>query len=787
MTVIHQKLVRDFFHLRGQVIAIAFVIACGVASFITMGSMYRSLLRSQADYYAQYRFADLFAELKRAPESAKLELSRIPGVAQVQTRVIVDATLDVPGLKEPAVGRLISIPSRPMPMLNDLFMRRGRYVLPEDADEVIASEAFAQANHLEVGSELHAVINGRWKRLVIAGIALSPEYIYEIRGGAALFPDNKRFGVLWISRDVLGPAFNMDDAFNSIAVTMLPGASQPEVIARIDRVLERYGGLGTYGRADQISHRFISDEISQNRIMAKVIPTIFLSVAALLVYFVLTRLVSTQRSDIAIIKAFGYSNADVGFHYIELTLLIVILGYVLGCGIGWYFGLKLTALYANFYRFPILTYHPDSLVFFWAALISVAAAVSGALGAVRRAAKLPPAEAMRPEAPAHFRPMLIDKLGLRVLSPAVRMIIRNLERRPWKAILSVFSISCAVMMVVAELGMFDALDRIMSVQFHNVQREDIAVSLHEPRSARARFELANLPGVINSEPFRMVPVRLRYEHRSRRTAILGLPNPSELRRIIDMNGNAVALPQKGIFLTSTLAGIIGVNPGQTLVIEALDGKRPVREVVVSGTVDEMLGTSAYMEIGALNRLMGEDRSISGSLLQLDSQREAELYSRLKQLPAIGAVSIKEAAFTSFKETIDRSIRLSIGTIIGFACVLAMGMIYNGARIALSERANELATLRILGFTRQEITLILLGEQAILIALAVPFGFAVGYGLCAYLSVRLQTELYRMPLIVESSSYAWAFIIVVICTVMSGFLISKRLAKLDMVSVLKSRE
>jgi putative ABC transport system permease protein len=787
MSVLHHKLLRDFFHLRGQVIAIAFVIACGVASFVTMRSMYRSLLRSQADYYAQYRFADLFAELKRAPESAKWELSQIPGVAQVQTRVIVDATLDVPGLKEPAVGRLISIPSRPIPMLNDLFMRRGRYVLSGDADEVIASEAFAKANHLELGSQLHAVINGRWKKLVIAGIALSPEYIYEIRGGAALFPDNKRFGVLWLSRDVLGPAFDMDGAFNSIAVTLLPGASQPEVIARIDRVLERYGGLGTYGRADQISHRFISDEISQNRIMANVIPTIFLGVAALLVYFVLTRLVNTQRSDIAIIKAFGYSNADVGFHYIELTLLIVSLGYVLGCGIGWYFGLKLTALYANFYRFPILTYHPDSVVFFWAALISLAAAVSGALGAVRRAARLPPAEAMRPEAPGHFRPMLIDRLGLSVLSPAVRMIIRNLERRPWKAIASVFSISCAIMMVVAELGMFDALDRIMSVQFHNVQREDIAVSLHEPRSARARFELENLPGVINSEPFRMVPVRLRYEHRSRRTAILGLPNPSELRRIIDVHGNAVELPQKGIFLTSTLAEIIGVNPGQTLVVEVLDGKRPVREVVVSGTVDEMLGTSAYMEIGALKRLMGEDRSISGSLLQVDSHREAELYSRLKQLPAIGAVSIKEAAFASFRETIDRSIRLSIGTIIGFACVLAMGMIYNGARIALSERANELATLRILGFTRQEITLILLGEQAILIALAVPFGFAVGYGLCAYLSVRLQTELYRMPLIVESSSYAWAFIIVVICAVISGFLVSRRLAKLDMVSVLKSRE
>lgn len=787
MRILHRKLLREFLRMRGQAIAIALVIACGVASFVTMRSMYHSLLTSQADYYAQYRFANVFAELKRAPDPLSSRLRQIPGIAELQTRIVVDVTLDVPGLNEPAVGRLISVPERPSPMLNDLFIRQGRYIVAGTTNEVIASEAFAGANALEPGSELSAVINGRWRRLVIVGIALSPEYIYEIRGGGSIFPDNKRFGVLWISRDVLGPAFNMDGAFNSISATLLPSASEPEVISRLDAELDRYGGLGSYGRADQVSHRFISDEISQNRISGNIIPAIFLGVAALLVHFVFTRLVSTQRADIAIIKAFGYSNTSIALHYAEFALLVVASGYFIGCALGWYFGLKLAALYADFYRFPVLHYQVGRGVFAWAAVITTATAVAGVAGAVRRAVALPPAEAMRPESPAQFRPMLVDRIGVKVFSPAFRMIIRNLERRPWKAAASIFAICCSVMMVVVEFGLLDAMDRMMGVQFHQVQREDVAVSLNEVHSARTRFELARLPGVIDSEPFRLVPVRLRYEYRSRRTAILGLPDPSELRQIIDKNGNTIELPRGGMLMTTTLAEALGVSPGETVTVEVLDGKRPVREIRLAGTANELLGTSVYMDIRDLNHLLQEGESISGALLQVDALKQDQLYRTLKQLPAVAAVSIKTAALTSFTETINRSMALSIGTLIIFASVIAMGMIYNGARIALSERANELATLRILGFTRQEITFILLGEQGLLTAAAVPFGFAAGYALCAWLSIRLETELYRMPLVVQNSSYGWAFVIVLCSALLSGLLISRRLARLDIVSVLKSRE
>ena len=787
MRVLHRKLLRDLLHMRGQAIAIALVIACGVAAFVSMRSMYSSLLRSQLEYYATYRFAHVFAEVKRAPNFVAEKVLRIPGVANAQTRVIVDATLDVPGLNEPAVGRLISIGPRAVPTLNDLFIRSGRYVSAQADDEIIASEAFVKANGLNLGSEVHAVINGRWKALRIVGIALSPEYIYEIRGGASLFPDNKRFGVLWISRDVLGPAFNMDGAFNSVSVALSPGASEPDVIVRLDRELERYGGLGAYGREEQVSHRFISDEIAQNRISATFIPAIFLAVAALLVHFVLTRLVSTQRVDIAIIRAFGYSSFDIGVHYLELAILIVSVGFLLGCGIGWYFGLKLSALYAEFYRFPILNYRIGPSVFVWAVVISCITAFLGTLGAVRRAVALPPAEAMRPEAPARFHPMLIDRLGLKLVSPAVRMMIRNLERRPWKAVTSAFAICSSVMIVVVEFGLFDALDRMMRTQFHVVQREDIAVALNEPHSSHTKFELIRLPGVIQSEAFRSVPARLRFEHRSKRTAILGLPSPSGLRLIVDKDGDSIPIPHGGLLLTSALAEILGVTPGREVTVEVLEGKRPVRQVRVAATANEMLGTSAYMEIADLNRMLDEGESISGSLLQIDSNRQNELYQTLKRIPAVSSVSIKDAAIASFNDTISRSMTLSIGSLVIFASVIAMGMIYNGARIALSERANELATLRILGFTRQEITFILLGEQAILTALAIPFGFAAGYGLCAWLSLRLQTELYRMPLVITSASYAWAFLIVVFSAVISGVLVRKRLGNLDIVAVLKSRE
>ncbi|HET7214876.1 MAG TPA: FtsX-like permease family protein, partial [Terriglobia bacterium] len=355
MTALDKKLWRDLRLMRGQLVTVALVVACGVATYVTMRGAYESVAAEQQEYYSRYRFAEVFSHLKRAPNSLAENIAMIPGVASVQTRVVVEVTLDVPNLPEPALGRLISIPEWPTPMLNDLCIRRGRYIEPGRRGEVLVSEAFARANHLDVGQSIGAVINGRWERLRIAGIAISPEYVYEIRG-TEVFPDNRRFGVFWMGRKALGPAFNMEGAFNDVALTIAPGASEQEAITRLDALLTRYGGLGAYGRYDQISNRFLSDEIGQDRITGIFVPAIFLGIAALLIHIVLSRLVGTQRGAIGLLKACGYSNGSIALHYLKFALAAVLLGTVVGGPLGVWLGQGLAKLYEDFFRFPELRF-----------------------------------------------------------------------------------------------------------------------------------------------------------------------------------------------------------------------------------------------------------------------------------------------------------------------------------------------------------------------------------------------------------------------------------------------
>ena len=778
---------RDLWHLRGQVSAAALVVACGMAAFVSMRSTYESLLTAQAEYYAAYRFADVFAQVKRAPESLAARIAEIPGVAQVRTRVAMPVTLDVPGFEEPASGRLISVPDRRRPMINDLFLRRGRYVEADRDNEVIISEAFAVANRLNVGDGIGAIINGRWKRLRIVGTALSPEYIYEV-GGGAIFPDNRRFGVMWMGERVLAAAFNMDGAFNDLALTLSAGASQADVIERLDLLLSRYGGLGAYGREDQLSHRFISDEIAQNRVSSTYIPAIFLSVAAFLLHIVLSRLVAMQRTEIGLLKAFGYSNATVGLHYLKFALVTVFGGVVLGTIAGLYLGASLTDLYREYYRFPRLSHNVSPEVFGLTIIVSLAAAVLGALGAARHATALPPAEAMRAEPPATFRAGSLEQMGLaRLLPSSGRMIARSVLRRGWKSVLAVLGIACAAGMLVLGGFFYDAIRYLMWVQFEVVQRDHVTVIFNEPRSASARHELERLPGVLRSEPFRAVPARLRFAHRSRRVELTGLSARGDLRRLIDIKLRAVELPAEGMVVTAKLAELLGAKPGDVVILEVLEQARPVRQVRIAGVVEELVGIAAYMELTALNRLLGEQGALSGAYLAVDGNQTSRLYRQLKSMPAVSGVAIRESVLKSFREILDRSIVVSTLINILFACVIAFGVVYNSARIALSERANELASLRVLGFTRREVAVILLGEQGVLAVLAIPLGFAMGAAICWLLVIRLSTELYRIPFVLNARTFGFAALVVAIAALASGFLVARRINRLDLVAVLKTRE
>lgn len=787
MSPLDLKLIRDLTHLRGQVLAIVLIVACGIASLVTMLSAYDSLHLTQQAYYQQYRFADVFVQLKRAPQRLSDQIAAIPGVQQVQTRVVRDVILDVPGLEEPATGRLISVPEQRLPVLNRLHISQGRYLQPGRQDEVLVSDTFAKANALAVGDTLGAVVNGRWQDLRIVGLALSPEYVYEIRG-TDILPDNQRFGVLWMGREALGTAFDMDGAFNDVALALTAGAREPEVIFRLDQLLEPYGGLGAYGRQDQISHRFVSDEITSLRASAVFMPTIFLGIAAFLLNLLLARLISTQRDQIAVLKAFGYSNGEVGLHYLKLVVLIVLLGALVGIGVGLWFGAAVTQNYANFYHFPVLAFEAGADILIIAVGTSLVAAVIGAWLSVRRAVQLPPAEAMRPEPPAEFRPTLLERLGWqRIFSPAGRIILRNLERQPVKAGLAIFGLSLSVAILVVGRSFGDAIDYIVDVQFHQIQQEDITLAFAEPLSGGARYDLQHLPGVLRVEPFRVVPARLRYQQNTYLGGLTGLPTDAQLRRLMNQQLETVALPESGVVLTTKLAEILQVEPGDLLTVEVLESARPIRQVPVVGLVDELIGVGAYMNIHALNHLMREGPTLSGAYLAVDTQYLDAIYHELKQTPAIASVALRENTIQRFQATIAGSMAIFNTVLTLFACIIAMGVVYNAARMALSERGRELATLRIIGFTRQEVAFILLGEQAVLTLLAIPVGFSIGYGLAGLMSLAYDTELYRWPLVVSRQTYGFSFLVIVIAALISGFLIRRQINHLDLVAVLKTRE
>jgi len=786
--MLYRKLLRDLLHLRGQVTAVVLVVACGIATFVTMQSLYDSLGATQRAYYDEYRFADLFAQVKRAPESIVRQITTIPGVASVQSRVVMQATLDVPGLDEPAVGRFVSIPDIRKPILNDLFIRSGRYIEAGRDDEVIVSEAFTGANGLTVGDSIGAVINGRWRHLRIVGIALSPEYVYEVSGGAAIFPDNRRFGVMWMSRAALAAAYDMEGAFNDLSVRVMHGANTSAIIDRIDHLLDSYGGLGAYDREDQLSNRFLSDEITGLEASALFVPVIFLGVAAFLLHLTLSRLIATQRDQIAVLKAFGYSNATVGVHYLQFALVAVILGAALGSALGIWFGQLLTGVYQQFYRFPILRYSAGSDVIAWALMISAGAASIGAVSAVRRAVSLPPAEAMRPEPPARFNPGPLERSGLiRLVSTSFRLVLRNIERNPLKAFLSILGIAMSVAILVVGRYSFDAIELMMELQFQRVSREDATMVYVAPLGGRASYDAASLPSVMRVEPFRVVPVRIRYGHRERRLAIQGVERYGELHRIVDDKFMVHKPGPDGLLMTRKLGDILGVRPGDTVTIEVMEGRRPTRRIVVTGLVEELLGIALYMENGAINRMMGEGRTSSGAFLSVDASGQERLYSRLKRTPAVGGTVIRRAMIEGYQKTIAENQNVSAFTLIMFASVIAIGIVYNNARISLSEKGRELASLRVLGFTKREIAAILLGEQAILLFLALPVGFLIGYGLSAALVAAYDMELYRMPLYVTAESYAFSALVIILSGVVSALLVRRRLYHLDLVEVLKTRE
>lgn len=788
MRVLDHKLLRDLLRLRGQVLAVAMVVASGVAVLVMSLSTLEALGDTAQAYYERYRFADVFAGAERAPERLTLRLAAIPGVQFVQTRIARFATLDIDGFAEPVIGRLTSIPEHGQPTLNQLALRSGRWVGPNRHDEAIINEPFAEAHELAVGSQFAAVINGRKRRLTVVGTALSPEFIYAL-GPGALMPDNKRFGVVWMGREALAAAFDLDNAFNDVSFSLRRGASAEPVIERIDTLLKPYGGVSAIPRADQLSNWFVMNEIDQIKTISSILPIIFLSVAAFLSHMVLSRLVAIERSEIGLLKAFGYRNVEVAWHYAKFVIAIALLGSIVGWVLGGLFGRYNTQLYADLFRFPLLIYRPSPIAFLIAGAVSIAATLAGTLSAVRRAVAIPPAEAMRPPAPAVYRRGRLSGTRFeRWLDQPTRIALRQIKRWPVRAALTSAGIALSVGLLIMALQWSDSIAYVERTFFYDAQHQSMSVGLAEPQASSVVQAFENLPGVLTVEPWRVTPADLSVGSRTHRGSIVGRAPTNHLQPIHDeATGEDLAVPAQGLALGTYLAAKLGVSVGDEVWVEVLEGRRPSGYIAVANVFESTIAMPAIMDLDALNRWLKVRPMAEYLDLLVDKNLEAALFAELKDTPEVNAIMLRQAAIDAFHETLAEHVLVYIYIFTGFACALGFGVTYNSTRIALSERGRELATLRVLGFTQGEISYVLLGEVALLIFAALPIGCFVGQALIILMARAFDTELFRMPFVIDASTYGMGITFALMATAASAMLVRRRVEHLDLIRVLKTRE
>ncbi len=781
---LQRKLLRDLGGMRGQLITIALVVASGVAAFITTRSALATLRDARASFYTDSHFADVFVSLQRAPDTVAHQLESIDGVARVDPRIVAQGSMPLETMNDPAVATVVSLPLS----LNRVHLLEGRFPDPGHDDQVVLSDAFAEAHGFVIGDRVPLVLRGVRRELRIVGIGLAPEYVIVL-SPSDIAMDARRRGVLFMNEEALAAAEDLEGAFNDVALSLIPGANVEAVKVAVDDVLEPYGGLGAAARDRQLSHYMLDQELAQLGLMSTQVPPLFLLVAAFLLHVVLTRLVQQQRSQIATLKAVGYTNWQILSHYLQLAALIVVIGAALGAVLGAFLTRGLVGLYEDYFRFPTLAARVDPRSAAVAVAVSALAGVVGTVTSVRSVLKLSPAEAMAPPAPARYRRGLLDYAAIRrLLGTSARMVLREVRRRPTRTVLSAVGIAVAVGILVLARFFSDAIDHLANVELHESQRWSTQVAFAEPRPASDLGGIRHIPGVLQVEAMDSVPVRARNAHHSREVVFNGYPRGGMgLQRVL-VDGRPVRLPERGVVLTDILAEALEIEVGDQLELEVLTDDRPTVHVPVAGIAAEPFGMAVHARSEVVARALGRTRRASQALLRIDPTRADAIDRELADLPDVLSVTRMARVMETFRDQTASNIFVFSLILTLFAGTIAIGVVYNNARVSLSTRSRDLASLRVLGFTRAEVTAILLGELGLQVALAIPIGLVMGKGLATMMARgATDPEIFRLPVIISSRTYAFATVTTIAAALFSAWLVRRKIQNLDMIGVLKTRE
>ncbi|HEV3004382.1 MAG TPA: ABC transporter permease [Pirellulales bacterium] len=790
MKALDRKLVRELRTSGGLLLAITSIMAVGVACYVALGFAYRNLAIAKRNYYAECRMPDFAIEVKKAPLAELAPLARLPGVVEIRPRVQFLATVDLQRVPEPLNGIVLSLPDRREPVLSDIVLRRGGYFSDTRDNEVIVNEAFARRHGLHPGHWVHLLLNDRRQELFIVGTAVSSEFTYLV-GPGSITPDPEHLGVFYLKQSFAENVFDFAGATNQVLGRLAAGVPPDEVLRRAELLLAPYGVFTTIPLRDQPSNRFLSNEIQGLEAFGVINPVIFLSVAALVLNVLMTRLAEQQRVVVGTLKALGYLDRQVFAHFLKFGLCIGLLSGVIGIGLGYWISGAMNGLYRKFFEFPSLETHfyPETAV--KGLVVSLACSLVGSVHGARAVLKLSPAEAMRPKPPSRGGAIWLERFGgfWRRLSFGWRMTLRNVFRHRFRSAAGAFAAAMGAALMTNALMLVAATQYMIEFQFQRIQRSDVDLGFKQEHGRDALDETLRLPGVDHAEPVLDVACTFVNGPHTRKSGITGLLPGARLTTPRDAAGRRLRIADTGLTLTRKLAQILHVERGQTIEVRPVKGLREPRTATVVEIADSFMGLAAYADIDFLSRLIGEEQATTGVQLAVASTPQARqgLYRELKRLPALQSVTARADAIANVMETLVKNQRVFIGLLVMFAGVIFFGSVLNSSLVGLAERQREVATLRVLGYTEWQVGGLFLRESLLVNSLGTLLGLPLGYLLNVGITIAYDTDMFRIPVVDPTWICVWTAIIGTVFALLAQAVVQSAIRAMDWLEALQTKE
>ncbi|NLI96893.1 MAG: FtsX-like permease family protein [Synergistaceae bacterium] len=786
------KLFRTIGSTRGPFFGVVAVVAVGLSVFVSMAAVSDNLMRSRENFYRQTDFADLFFHVVRAPEGVVEKVSAVNGVSRASGRIQKDVSL----FRQDGTRATLRLTGFKLPMeneLNRILVQQGRLFEknPEGgALEILLSSQFAKANEFRPGSTVSVAAEGKEKPMEVVGIAASPEFVYAIKNAASVFEDPSGFGAAMISLKQAQQVLDFEGSVNQILVRLVPGSDPDRVRKEIRTILEPYGNLTDYPQRDQVSEAILRGELEQLRVAATFLPAFFLGLAALMQTVFLSRLVKAARTQIGLMKALGYDNGRLMLLYGGYSLASSGMGGVAGILAGYGLARVFTRLYATYFNLPRLdaAFNPRSAGLGLALSLTLGC-LAGFAGA-RSILGVRPAEAMRLPPPRGAVKLFLENWHFLWgrLDLASKMSLRSIFRNRFRSAVTFLGVLVSIGMLVVSLFTRDSVESLFDRHFNRELRYDLLARFPSPVRNAELLNLERLPGVIRVEPLFELPVRLMLRGRREETVVVGIDPGQSLLGMSDEGNRPRGLPVSGLLLDWNSARKLGARPGDFLEVETLLGKGPSRKgtVAVAGLSRKSVGGVSYLDLETLNSILQEKGLVTGAAIKTERGRSQEAERAMAGMINVSSVLSRQKE----REYLEKNLaymNLSIAILVAFSSLLGLAIIFNASALAFSERRRDLASLRAMGFSSEEVALFLLKENLFLLVAGTLAGLPFGKLLSEAYARAVSTDLFSFVAVVFPRTYILSAAGGVAFAALAFFLGIRSLERLDFAETVKARD